>query len=87
MNEQWMYRTLDSGLSEKKFTEAINLLGAKGWEAVGYGVTSNMAGLLVSRSVLLKKFKVSDADDPYSQSKDNEAGKRLTELMKERRES
>jgi hypothetical protein len=56
MEEKWIYKTLTlDWVNPGKVDEKLNELGKKGWEAIGLGVASNMAGMATRHIVLFKK--------------------------------
>jgi hypothetical protein len=83
MDEKWTYKTCFFTVFDSKMTKDLNNLGEQGWEAVGISTSSNAMGLTLQICVLLKKpwVYVPPKPDP-----DNEAGLRLKQMMKDRKE-
>lgn len=83
MDDKWTYKTCFFTVFDGKMTKDLNNLGEQGWEAVGISTSSNAMGLTLQIYVLLKKpwVYVPPKPDP-----DNEAGLRLKQMLKDRKE-
>jgi hypothetical protein len=82
MDEKWVYKTITLDFVHPGKVDAkLNELGKQGWEAVGVGLASNMAGMATRQVVLFKKRYI-DSEHPG----DNTAGLRLKQLLEEERE-